>query len=163
MVLLAAQHWLVGSNKYRLQHSQMNIIACSCHDGEKGRKVVSLWQCGQTLRVRFQVSGYSWIRLVEYQWVFRSRIVITRAVIRVNFWMLLWCGTWISFNDRLSEANNHRFVHEVGQLQWHKARSLPWSGPLPSVQRESVRQNIWLLNWSRSERSCNGMDTRARL
>ena len=84
MVLLAAQHWLVGSGIYRLQHCQMSIIACSCHDGEKGRKVVSLWQCGQTLRVRFQVSGYSWIRLVECQWVFRSRIVITRAVIRVN-------------------------------------------------------------------------------
>ena len=95
MVLLAAQHWLVGSNKYRLQHSQMNIIACSCHDGEKGRKVVSLWQCGQTLRVRFQVSGYSWIRLVEYQWVFRSRIVITRAVIRVNCVILLSrCVNW---------------------------------------------------------------------
>ena len=89
MVLLAAQHWLVGSDKYRLQHSQMNIIACSCHDGERGRKVVSLWQSGQTLRVRFQVSGYSWIRLVEYQWVFRSRIVITRAVIRVNCVILL--------------------------------------------------------------------------
>ena len=42
MVLLAAQHWLVGSDKYRLQHSQMKIVACSCHDGEKGRKVVSL-------------------------------------------------------------------------------------------------------------------------
>ena len=74
MVLLAAQHWLVGSDKYRLQHSQMNIIACSCHDGEKGRKVVSLWKCGQTLRAHFQVSGYSWIRLMEYQWVIRSRI-----------------------------------------------------------------------------------------
>ena len=51
MVLLAAQHWLVGSDKYRLQHSQMNIIACSCHDGEKGRKVVSIWQCGHCLHV----------------------------------------------------------------------------------------------------------------
>ena len=40
--VLAAQDWLVGSDKYRLQHSQMNIIACSCHDGEEGRKVVSL-------------------------------------------------------------------------------------------------------------------------
>ena len=29
MVLLAAEHWLVGSDKYRLQHGQMNIIACS--------------------------------------------------------------------------------------------------------------------------------------
>ena len=25
MVLLAAEHWLVGSDKYRLQHSQMNV------------------------------------------------------------------------------------------------------------------------------------------
>ena len=83
MVLLAAEHWLVGSDKYRLQHSQTNIIACLCQYGEKGRKVVSLRQCGQTLRVRFQVSGYSWIRLVEYQWVIRSRIVIIRAIIRV--------------------------------------------------------------------------------
>ena len=40
----------------------MNIIACSCQYGEKGRKVVGLWQCGQTLRVRFQVSGYSLVR-----------------------------------------------------------------------------------------------------
>ena len=42
MVLLAAEHWLVGSDKYRLQHSQMNIIACLCQYGEKGRKVVGL-------------------------------------------------------------------------------------------------------------------------
>ena len=42
MVLLAAEHWLVGSDKYRLQDSQMNIIACSCtcQYGEKGHKVV---------------------------------------------------------------------------------------------------------------------------
>ena len=28
MALLAAEHWLVGSDKYRLEHSQMNIIPC---------------------------------------------------------------------------------------------------------------------------------------
>ena len=82
MVLVAAEHWLVGSDKYRLQHSQMNIVACSCQYGAKGREVVSLRQCEQALRVCFQGSGYSWIRLVEYQWVFRSRIVITRAIYR---------------------------------------------------------------------------------
>ena len=41
MVPLAAEHWLVGSDKYHLQHSQRNIIACSCQYGEKGRKVFS--------------------------------------------------------------------------------------------------------------------------
>ena len=77
MVLLAAEHWLVGSDKYRLQNSQMSVGACSCQYIEKGRRVVSLRQCDQALRVCFQVSGYSWIRLVEYQWVFRSTIFIT--------------------------------------------------------------------------------------
>ena len=59
MVLLAAEHWLVGSDKNHLQHSQMNIVACLCQYGEKGCKVVSLRQCEQALRLCFQVSGYS--------------------------------------------------------------------------------------------------------
>ena len=41
MVLLAAEHWLVGSDKYRPQHSQMNIIVCSCQYGEKVREAVT--------------------------------------------------------------------------------------------------------------------------
>ena len=35
---------------------------------------------------------------------------------------------------------------------------LLWSEPSPSMQRESVCLNIWLPSWSKSNRSCNGMD-----
>ena len=59
MVLLAAKHWLVGSDKYHLQHSQMVVVACSWQYVEKGCELVSLRQCEQALRVCFQASGFS--------------------------------------------------------------------------------------------------------
>ena len=116
MVLLAAEHWLVGSDKYRLQHSQMNIVVCSSQYGEKGREVVSLRQCEQALRVCFQVSGYSWIRLVECQWVFRSRIVITctRVVIRVNCVILSRC---VNCNQLRSSARL-RVIAPCSRRNW---------------------------------------------
>ena len=71
-MVLAAERWLLGSDEYRLQHSQMVNVACSYQYVEKGRELVCLRQCEQALRVCFQVSGYSWIRLQDCQWVFRT-------------------------------------------------------------------------------------------
>ena len=42
MVLVAAERWLVGSDKYRLQRSQMAIVACPCQYVERERDIACL-------------------------------------------------------------------------------------------------------------------------